>query len=355
MNKKFIFFFVLTVAVTIFLNIVAGGWISAKLSSIPFFEKYHILDPQAPIVITRREDAKSGDAGDMIDAVNRAKSRLSSVATIAGNAVTINGNAVNLSADGFFLTTQAAIAGLSIPDHNRSIILNNGQYAPITQVWGETGTNLVIVKVDLSNVPVTEFGSSKVMLPGQKIGFAHSVGSTMGAVYFQVSYVTSGQATSAGRIFNADKPSRGFGAQSVGSLVPGEAVINLEGKVVGVWDGQAVVSSDVINETVRTFFSNGQKVIQRPEWRFTYRNIGAMESGVFQLPLGALVVSVDPAGEAAIAGLKAGDSITAVGGQNIEEDTSLEELLQQRKPGEAVGLTIARDKKLMTITITPGN
>lgn len=354
MNKKLIFFFLLTIVVTIFTNVFAGGWISAKLSSIPLFEKYHILNPQAPIVITRREEVKSGDTAEMQDAINKAKSRLSSVATIAGNSVTINGGAINLSADGYFLTSQQAIADMSIPNDPRSIILNNGQHAQITAAWGETGTNLVIVKVDLNNVPVTEFGSSKAMAPAQKVGFVHNVGTTTGAVYFQESYITSGQNNNAGQVFSADKPARTFGAQTVGGLVPGEAIISLDGKVVGFWDGQALVSGDVVNETVRQFFSNGQKLIERPQWQFTYRNIGSMESGLFQLPLGALVVSVEPLGAAVAAGLKAGDSITAVGGQSITEDTVLEELLQSRKAGEAVGLTVVRDKKLMTITITPG-
>jgi len=355
MNKKLIFFFLLTVAVSIFVNITAGSWISAKLSSIPFFEKYHILNPQAPIVITRREEVKSGDSTDMLDAVNRAKSRLSAVATIAGNSVTVSGGAINLSADGYFLTVQSAIANMSIPDNSRSIILNNGQRASITQAYGETGTNLVILKADLNNVSVTEFGSSKGLAPGQKIGFAHNVGSTMGAVYFQESFVASGQNANAGQIFSADKPARNFGTQGVGALVPGEAIINLDGKVVGMWDGKAVVSSDVINETVRAFFGNGQKLIERPQWRFSYRNIGSMESGLFQLPLGALVVGVEPLGQAAAGGLKVGDSITAVAGQNISEGETLEELLQRQKPGEAVGFTVVRDKKLMTITVKPGN
>jgi S1-C subfamily serine protease len=354
MNKKLIFFFFLTLVISIFVNVVAGGWISAKVSSIPFFEKYHILDPKAPIVITRREEVKSGDSGDMLDAVNKAKSRLSSVATIAGSTITINGGAINLSADGYFLTTQQAIGGMTIPDNSRSIILNSGQQAPITSAYGESGTNLVIVKADLNNVSTTEFGSSKAMAAAQKIGFVHNIGTTLGAVYFQGSFVTSGQNNTAGRIFNTDKPSRSFGAQAIGSLLPGESVINPDGKVVGIWDGSILVSSDVINETVRTFFGNGKKMIQRPQWRFTYRNIGGIESGLYQLPIGALVVNVDLVGPAASAGLKAGDSITAVAGQNVGEDNSLEELLQQQKPGQAVGLTVVRDKKLMTITITPG-
>lgn len=353
MNKKLIFFFLLSVVVAVFINIVAGGWISAKLSSVPFFEKYHILNPQAPIVITRREEAKAGDSVDMLDAVNKAKSRLSSVASIASNSMSVTGSAINLSADGYFLTTQATLG--NYPPANLTIILNNGQHAPIVFATGDPGSNLVIVKADLSNVPVTEFSSSKAMAPAQKIGFVHSLGSTTGEVSFQESYVTFAQKSNAGPIFQSDKPARSFGAQPVGSFVPGEVIINLDGKVIGMWDGKALVSSDVINETVRMFFAGERKLIPRPLWRFAYRNIGNTESGLFQLPLGVLVVGVEPSGSAANAGLKAGDSITAVGGQAISEDTSLEELLQQQKPAQSIAFTVVRDKKLITIMVTPGN
>lgn len=352
MNKKLIFFFVITVVVSVFLNVFAGGWISAKISNITFFGRYQILSPQAPIVITRPQDIKSSDSTDMTDSINKVKSRLSSVATIAGNSITVNGNAINLSADGYFLTTQAAIAKDA---STQTIILNDGQHAPITQVYGEAGTNLVIVKANLNGVPVTEFASSKGMAQGQKVGFVHSAGSTIGAVYFQESFITTGQNNSAGKVFSSDKPARNFGVQSVGSLVPGETIINLDGKVVGVWDGQSIVSSDVINETIRAFFGSQEKLIERPQWLFTYRNIGSMESGLFQIPLGGLIVSVDPLGPAGKAGLAVGDSITAVAGQNVTEDTSLEELLQQQKPNQVIGITVVRNKKLMTINITPSN
>lgn len=355
MTKKLVLFLVLTVALSLLVNIFAGPWISAKLSSLTLFEKYRILNPQAPIVISKREEPKAGDPTDMQGAVNKVKSRLSSVATVSGNNVNITGSAINLSADGYFLTVQSALTPTkdSSPVIQEYIILNNGQKAQITQAWGETGTNLVIVKADLSNVSVAEFGSSEGLTTAQKIGFVHSSDLTSGSAFFQESFVTSTQNDNKGKVFNSDSPARVFGAQAVGGLMFGEAVINIEGKFVGIWDGKAIVSSDVANDTVKTFFANGQTLISRPQFKFSYRNIGSLESELFQIPGGALVTSVDPAGASQVGGLKVGDSITAVGGQPIGDETSLEEVLQSRKPGEAVGFTVVREKKLITITITP--
>ncbi len=355
MTKKLAIFVVVTVALSLLVNIFAGPWISAKLSSLTLFEKYRILNPQAPIVISKREEPKAGDPTDMQGAVIKVKSRLSSIATISENNVAITGSAINLSADGYFLTVQSALTAAkdASPAVRQYVILNNGQKAQISQMWGETGTNLVIVKADLSNVPVAEFGSSKSLSTAQKIGFVHSAGLTSGAAFFQESFVTSVQSDNKGKVFSSDTPARAFGAQAVGGLVFGDAVINIDGKFMGIWDGKSIVSSDVASDTVKTFFANGQTMISRPQFRFSYRNIGLVESDLFQIPGGALVVAVDPAGASQSGGLKAGDSITAVGGQDINEDTSLEEILQSRKPGEAVGFTVVREKKLMTITITP--
>lgn len=350
MNKKLILFFVVTLVVCVVFNILAGPWIAAKLSFVPIFRKYQLFNPQAPIVITKKDDSGASSGSEMTDAIARAKSHLSSVVTIGPNSMIVNGGALNLSTDGYFLTVVSALAKDA---STQSIVLNNGQSAPITAVYGEPGSNLVIVKASLNGVAVVDFASSKSLLPGTKIGFAHNVVASSGLVNFQNSFVSSAQNATLGKVFNADKPSRSFAAQPAGSLIPGEAVIGLDGKIAGLWDGNNLVSADVANQTVKLFFNNSQKGINRPMWKFSYRNIGSVESNSYQIPIGALVASVDANGPAAAAGLKAGDSVTAVGGQSLTEDTTLEELLANQKPGQSIAFTVVREKKLMTLTLTP--
>ena len=67
---------------------------------------------------------------------------------------------------------------------------------------------------------------------------------------------------------------------------------------------------------------------------------------------GVLVTSVGADSPAAKAGIKAGDVITAVDGEKIEDAGDLTRLLGKKKEGD-VPLTIVRDKSQRSITVTP--
>jgi serine protease Do len=67
---------------------------------------------------------------------------------------------------------------------------------------------------------------------------------------------------------------------------------------------------------------------------------------------GVLVTSVTPDGAAAKAGIKAGDVITAVGGEKVESSGDLSRAINQKKEGD-VTLTVIRDKSQRTFTVTP--
>jgi 2-alkenal reductase len=54
------------------------------------------------------------------------------------------------------------------------------------------------------------------------------------------------------------------------------------------------------------------------------------------------------------AGLREGDIITAIDTQAIDGDTSLRQLLLQRRPGDTVILTVLRDGSEISIDVTLG-
>jgi S1-C subfamily serine protease len=69
---------------------------------------------------------------------------------------------------------------------------------------------------------------------------------------------------------------------------------------------------------------------------------------------GARVLSVDANSPAEKAGLKVGDVVTAVGGTKIDATHSLADLIQAKKPGDKVELTVTRDSQTLTITVELG-
>ena len=67
---------------------------------------------------------------------------------------------------------------------------------------------------------------------------------------------------------------------------------------------------------------------------------------------GVLVTSVTEGGPAATAGLKAGDVITAVDGEKVDETGDISNIVNRKKEGD-VTLTFVRNKSQQTIRVTP--
>jgi serine protease Do len=67
---------------------------------------------------------------------------------------------------------------------------------------------------------------------------------------------------------------------------------------------------------------------------------------------GVLVTSVTPDSPAAMAGLKAGDVITSIGGRAVAQPSELSEAVRNAQAGSPLELRITRDKKELTLKAT---
>jgi serine protease Do len=80
--------------------------------------------------------------------------------------------------------------------------------------------------------------------------------------------------------------------------------------------------------------------------------LGRQLAEYFGVPHGVLVNSVTDGSPADKAGLKAGDVVTEVEGQRVEDSGDLSSLLNRREEGE-VTLTVVRDKQRRSVRVTP--
>ncbi len=69
---------------------------------------------------------------------------------------------------------------------------------------------------------------------------------------------------------------------------------------------------------------------------------------------GALIVSVNPGGPSDAAGLRAGDIVLSLNGQEVENNTDLTRRVGQADPGDSLRLEILRDGRRQTVTIRSG-
>lgn len=350
MSKKKIFFIVL---VSIFagwiFTIFPGNFLEAKISTWPVLNRWGVLNPQAPIVINTRETVRVSDNGDAVQAVKDISSKLSLVVLVDGGKQTVVGNSLNLTSDGAFVTSSQAFSAKLNGEYY--IVLNDGNSYKISERTLDPATNLEFFLAQVKNSSPVYLGSSKDLQSGEKIIFAKSSLSPF-SIKSQTTEVIAVQNDFYNQIFSSNKPTRGFQVQVPENLIPGEAVVNSKGEVVGIYSGSAVISSDVIKQAQSLFFQNQKKIV-RPNFGFSYNIVQKAESQMLGLEAGVLVKNVDVGSPAQVAGLQISDVITSISNQDVLKDASAEEILQNFKPGDSIDLTVTRKGQKINLTLKP--
>jgi serine protease Do len=343
------------------IQILFGNFLSARLATWPVLRNLDLFNPRAPIVVTNRETVRVSDADDAVETTNAIKSKLATVVYYEGtgeNARLItSGGAVNWTSDGYFVTSRQA---MSVANKTYAVVLNSGDIYPIKEVYFDPASNLAILATDARNLAAVEPVDADSLRPGEKILLIqNSVGSNK--TTFLESYLQKFASDVSGQYFSSDRVGRSLVLQSVGPISPGQAAVNLDGRLAGMWDGTTVVSADAIRLFAENYFRNNKQVL-RPGYGFTYVQLSGSEARALQLAVGARVTPIPPGGpntaiapgsSAAVSGLQTGDIITSVNGQKVDDDHFLESLLASQNPGDAVTLGVSRDNQPVTIVITP--
>jgi len=85
-----------------------------------------------------------------------------------------------------------------------------------------------------------------------------------------------------------------------------------------------------------------------------YHPITQQDSTFYNLPVGAYVNQVQSGSPAEKAGLKTRDIITKIDGRPLNDTYSLEMVVAEHTPGDKIKLSVWRNGKTMTLTVTLG-
>lgn len=357
MKKIFIVFpLLLTAALTFLAGVLFGDTVGARLSNLPFFRKFDLLTPRAPIVINTKEEVRVSDGEDVVAAANRVKSKLSAVFTYDGKTAELLGNAVNVSSEGVFATIGSILGGVNV--NSLYVKVGDDNLIKISSIVRDPATNVVMLKAAKANSQPASFAVSKDIQSARRVVL---VGQLLRSkdYYFAASFVSSSEALTS--VASSDRPTRTFGLQQVPGLIPGQVVINLSGDVLGMWDGTNIIPSDILQNISVNYFAHGGNSVVRPFFGFYYHSLTSVESKVRGVPLGAEVVrplevpsAVAVGSPAEKGGLRAGDIITSISGTVITEDVLLERLLEKVGVGDEVQLTVVRGTDTINVTIIAG-
>ena len=278
------------------------------------------------------------------------------------------GSGIIFDQGGWILTNRHVVSGADTV----TVKLKDGREFQGTTYGIDTLTDLAIVKIEGSNLPVAPIGDSTTLKAGQ---LAVAIGSPLGD--FENS-VTAGVISGMGRVITVNDEATGQPRrlrnliQTDAAINPGNsggALVDSLGQVIGINTAVAgsaqglgfAIPIEIAKPVMRQAVAN--QPIVRPYIGIVYSSITPQVQREANLPVdkGAWISSDDttrpsvvPGGPADTDGLKDGDIITAIDGQVIDATHSLEDLLVRSKPGDQVKLSVLRDGATVEVTVTLG-
>ena len=267
-----------------------------------------------------------------------------------------SGSGFVFTPDGYVLTNSHVVSGAKRID----VTMLDGRKLPGHLVGDDPDTDLAVVRVHVSELAPLAFGDSSDVRVGQ---IAVAVGNPFG---FDCT-VTAGVVSALGRSLRT-KTGRLVDdvIQTDAALNPGNSggpLVDSRGRVIGVntamiLPAQGICFAIAINTAA---FVVG-KLIHEGRIRRAYLGVAgqnvplhrrvvryhelALDSAVF-------VVSVEPGGAAARAGLRDGDLIVGFDDRPIAGMDDLHKLLTEERAGRQASLVVLRGSERRTIAVTP--
>ena len=266
------------------------------------------------------------------------------------------GSGVIVSREGYVLTNNHVVEEAD----DIELVLADGRRMHAAVRGSDPESDLAVLKIDGKNLPVITFGQLENVQVGDTvlaIGSPFGFGST----------VTHGIVSALGRSHLGINRFEDF-IQTDAAVNPGNSggpLFNLKGEVIGInsqifsrsggSQGLAfAIPIDVAMQVEQQIVQHGK--VTHGRLGVAIQDVNQALAGNFGLktPKGALVSSVQKDGAGAKAGLKPGDVILTLNGEEIAGSSDLPPKVASLKPGSSVTLGIWRDGAEKQLTATLG-
>lgn len=263
------------------------------------------------------------------------------------------GTGVIYRQDGYILTNNHVVGRAS----TIKVTLNDKRVFTGKVVGRDPYTDLALVKIPASGLPVARFGSAQKLRPGD---FAFAIGSPAGLS----NTVTMGIISALGR--SLGEIGEGSLIQTDTAINPGNSggpLLNIHGEVVGIntairKDYQNIgfaIPTDIAMKVAEQLASKGS--IQHPYVGIMMQDLNEELNKALGMPPGSqgvVIAKVTNGSPADDAGLATGDVITAVDGQTVQTAKDVQRIVKEHKPGDSIKMAVSRNGRSNTITIAVG-
>jgi serine protease Do len=271
-----------------------------------------------------------------------------------------SGVVIQIGSGNFVLTNRHVIH--TALQHNIRIETFEGIPLKANRIWDDPSTDLAVLDVRRSDLPVAKIGDSRNLEVGD---YVFAVGSPFGLNH-SVSY---GIVSAKGRR-NLELGSKSIVYQDFiqtdAAINPGNSggpLMNMRGEVVGI--NTAIASNSGGNEgigfsiPINLALHIAKQLVERGEVQRSYLGVSVerafnTESGegvTAQRPRGAFVKVIKPNSPAELAGLQYGDIILEFDGIRVENDEHLVQLVGLSAIGKAIDVLLLRDSKYLRIPV----
>jgi serine protease Do len=256
--------------------------------------------------------------------------------------------------DGFILTNAHVVRnGTKI-----TVTLNDGRKLPGTVVGSDSFSDVAVVKIDASNLPIAHMGTSKTLRPGD---FAIAIGSPLGFDHTVTFGIISAIERRVARL-----QERVSYIQTDAAINPGNSggpLLNLSGDVVGIntailANGQNIgfsIPIDLVKDVADALINH--RKIDRPYLGISMRSLDATVLKSIGLPestKGVFIDSVYPDSPAQLGGLEAGDVLQKVEGKDIDSKEEVQKMVFARKVNDTLHILVIRKNVAKAFACTIG-
>lgn len=266
------------------------------------------------------------------------------------------GSGFIISEDGYILTNAHVVDGAD----EILVRFNDRRELEAELIGADTQTDVALLKVDAQALPTLNIGNSDHLKVGEWVA---AIGSPFG---FDHS-VTAGIVSAINRTLPRDAYVPFI--QTDVAINPGNSggpLFNLDGEVVGINSQIFTRSGGFMGVSFAIPISVAMDIADqlRDEGRVNRGWLGVViqpvsrdlaESFGMDNPSGALIADLDPQGPAASSGLRAGDVILEVNGEEVESSVTLPRLIGRVSPGNDVELTLLRDGEQRSKEVAVGS
>lgn len=265
------------------------------------------------------------------------------------------GSGVIISQDGYIVTNNHVVKDAT----KLKVTLEDGRTFDAKVIGTDPTTDIALVKVEGTSLPVLPFGDSDALRLGEwvlAIGSPYNLNSTVTAG------IVSAKARSLGAISSQNRLESFIQTDAaVNQGNSGGALVNTAGELVGIntlitsrtggFVGYSfAVPSNIVKKVITDLREHG--VVQRAMLGVTYMEVNdefirsrGEETGITEKG-GIYVEDLDPEGAAKAAGVKKGDVITHFNGVALNSSANLSGEIGKLRPNDKASITVKRGKEV---------